>query len=313
MEIQVIINIMAELFIMIVIGYLLFKVGVFDKNFNQKLTKLILHVTMPALIISSVLSVTSTPAAGTVKTTFIASVIIYLIMPFVGIIVAKLIKVDLKKQGLYGFMMTYSNVGFMGFPVISALYGATGVFYTAIINIIFNVTAFTIGVLILKYGGGSKSGISFGKLFSPGMLFSAAAVLIYMFNVDLPYIVDKTINSIGSTTTPLAMLLMGSTLATIPLTHVFNEGKVYVFCFIKQIIIPIILYPTIRFFIKDTMLFEVIIVLMMMPIATNAIMFAIEHGNDEKLAAKSVFISTVMSIFTVPFILYLFQEVFKFI
>lgn len=304
MDIQVIIKIMIELMILIFTGYLLFKFGVFDKNFNQKLTKLILHVTMPALIISSVLSASQRPDGNTVKMTFIASAAIYVVLPVIGIIVAKLMKVDKKKQGLYGFMMAFSNVGFMGFPVVNAVFGATAVFYTAIINIVFNISTFTIGVISLKYGGGTKSKINLGKILSPGMIFSAMAVVIYVFNVNLPSIIEKTINNIGSTTTVLAMLLMGSTLATIPLSNVFNEGKVYMFCFIKQVIIPVILYPTIKFFIKDTLLFEVILILMMMPIAANAIMFSIEHGADEKLAAKSVFISTVMSMATIPLIIY---------
>ena len=71
-----------------------------------------------------------------------------------------------------------------------------------------------------------------------------------------------------------------------------------------QIIIPVILYPTVKYFIKDSTLFGVVMILLMMPIATNSIMFAIENNGDEKLAAKSVFISTVMSIVTIPLILH---------
>ena len=307
MDIQVIINSMIELFIMIFIGYLLFKLGVFDKNFNQKLTKLILHVTMPALIINSVLEQTVKPQAKTVEMTFFVAVAMYVLMPVAGIIVAKLIKADIKKQGLYAFMITFSNVGFMGFPIISAIYGGTAVFYTAIINIIFNVASFTIGVMLLKYGGGANTKISFSKIFSPGVIFSVLAVFIYIFDIRFTATIEKTIGNLGSTTTPLAMLLMGSTLATMPVRQVFNEGRIYLFCIIKQIIIPVILYPTVKFFIKDNLLFGVVMVLLMMPVATNAIMFTIEYNADEKLAAKSVFISTVMSLVTIPLIIFLFK------
>lgn len=304
MDNQVIINIMIQLFLMIFIGYFLFKIGVFDKNFNQKLTKYILHVTMPALIINSVLEQTTRPAMKTVEMTFMVSCIMFVALPIIGIIIAKLIREDKKKQGLYAFMMTYSNIGFMGFPVIDAVYGSTAVFYTAIVNIVFNVTAFTIGILVLRYGGGVNTKFSLSKLFSPGVIFSVAAIFIYLFNIKFPTVVASTIESIGYTTTPLAMLLMGSTLATMAIKEVFNDGKVYLFCLIKQIVIPVLLYPVVKYFVHDSLLFGVIMVLLLMPIATNSIMFAIEYKGDEKLAAKSVFISTVLSLITIPLILY---------
>lgn len=307
MDIQVIINSMLELFIMILIGYLLFKLGVFDKNFNQKLTKLILHVTMPALIINSVLEQTVKPRAETVEITFIIAAAIYILMPIVGIIIAKLIRANIKKQGLFAFMMTFSNVGFMGFPIVSAIYGTTAVFYTAIINIVFNVASFTIGVILLRYGGGTNTKISFLKILSPGVIFSVLAVFIYIFDIRFTDTVERTIENLGLVTTPLAMLLMGSTLATMPVREVFNEARIYLFCIIKQILIPVILYPTVKFFIKDNLLFGVVMVLLMMPVATNAIMFTIEYNADEKLAAKSVFISTVMSLVTIPLIIYLLK------
>ncbi len=304
MDNQVIINIMIQLFLMIFLGYFLLNVGVFDKNFNQKLTKLILHVTMPALIIDSVLTLPVRPDINTVKTIFISSIIIYIAMPIIGIIIAKLIRADVKKQGLYSFMITFSNIGFMGIPVVSAVFGQTAVFYTAIVNIVFNVASFTIGILILRYGGGVNTKFSIGKLFSPGVIFSVGAIFIYLFDVRFPDVVAKTINSVGSTTTPLAMLLMGSTLATMAIREVFNEGKVYLFCVIKQIVIPIILFPTVKYFIHDSLLFGVMMILLLMPIATNSIMFAIEYKGDEKLAAKAVFISTILSVFSIPLVLF---------
>lgn len=303
MDIQIILNIMAELFVMIVIGFILFKLGVFDKSFNQKLTKLILHVSMPALIISSVLNLRQRPGGNNIKTIFIIAVGFYLVMPIIGLIVAKLIKADVKKQGLFAFMMTYSNVGFMGFPVINAICGSVGVFYTAIVNIVFNITSFTIGVLLLKIGGGANGKISFAKIFSPGMIFSVLALFIYFFNWHFPVVVVETIEKLGNTTTPLAMLVMGATLASMPLKQIFNEGKVYIFSLIKQIIIPVIIYPTVKYFVKDGVLFNVIMLLVLMPVATNAIMFSIEYNGDEKLAAKTVFLSTIMSLATIPLII----------
>ena len=99
------------------------------------------------------------------------------------------------------------------------------------------------------------------------------------------------------------MLIMGSTLASMPIKQILNDGKVYIFCLIKQVIIPVIVYPTIKYFVKDGVLFNVVMLLMLMPAATTAIMFSIEYNGDEKLAAKTVFLSTLMSLATIPLLM----------
>lgn len=304
MDVSVIIKIMTELFIMMMIGYVLYKTGILDKNTNEKITKLILYVTMPALIVDSVLEQSQKPSENIVLMTFVVSTVMYIVLPVIGIAMAKLIRADKKQQGLYAFMLTYSNIGYMGFPVIASLFGSTAVFYTAIVNILFSITSFSIGVVLLKYGGSTNAEFDVKKLLKPGVLFSAFAIVIYALDLKFPVVVSDTFNSLGKVTTPLAMMLMGSTLASMSIRQIFGEIKIYVFCFIKQAVLPVCLYPVVKFFISDALLFGVVMVLLMMPVGTNAVMFSIEYEGDEKLAAKSVFVSTVLSMITIPALIY---------
>lgn len=300
MDIEVLANQLIQLFLIICMGYLLYKVKIFNGHVNQKLTKLLLNVSMPAMILSSVLEQTERPPINEVTTVFVAALAMYIILPFISILLVKIMRIPKEQQGLYMFMHTFSNVGFMGFPIISALYGETAVFYTAIINVMFNLSVFTYGVIMVNYAGGEKASLNAQKLLSPGIIGAALALVIYAANIHLPVPVESAVQTLGSVTTPLAMLMIGSTLAAMDIKEIFNDARVYVFSVIKQIVIPIALFYVARVFISDEFILGIVFIMLLMPVANTGLLFATEYNRDEGLAAKTVFITTLMSLFTIP-------------
>ncbi len=300
MDIKILANQLIELFLIICTGYTLYKVKIFNTEVNKKLTKLLLNVSMPALILSSVLEQTERPPSSEVLVVFAAATAMYLILPVISIILVKVMRIPKPRQGLYMFMNTFSNVGFMGFPIINALYGATAVFYTAIINVMFNLSVFTYGVVMVNYAGGEKTPFSVKKLLSPGIIGALLALLIYALNLRFPAPIESFIGTLGGITTPLAMLMIGSTLAAMDIKSVFNDARVYVFSIIKQLVIPIALFFAARFFIHDEFILGIVFIMLLMPVANTAVLFATEYGRDEGLAAKTVFITTAMSVITIP-------------
>lgn len=301
MDIGVLINQLIQLFIVICMGYLLYKINIFNEEVTQKLTKLLLHVSMPAMILSSVLAQTERPPVNEVVEVFIIALAMFVLLPVIGIIVAKLMRMPKEQQGLYIFMTTFSNVGFMGFPIIDALYGEKGVFYAAIINIIFNVAVYTYGTVMMHYGTGKKADLNFKKLITPGILCSIAAILIYAADISFPAPIESAIDKIGSITTPIAMMLIGATLAKMDVKSVFNDWRVYMFSVVKQLILPILLFYAANIFIKNEFILGITLIMFLMPVANTALLFATEYKRDEKLAAKTVFITTLMSLATIPF------------
>ncbi len=306
MDIQVIVLQMIQLFLVIALGYLLLKIKILDVDFNQRLTTLLLSVTTPALIVSSVLSTTIEKDLSEIIFVFIVAIVIFMVLPILGLIIVKIMKVPLHQQGLYIFMTMFSNIGFMGFPVMKSIFGNEAVFLTAIFNMLFNLLVFTVGILFMNYRSAEKISINLRQLFSPGVVSSLVALLIYLTGFQMPDIISSTITMIGDITTPIAMMLIGSTLATIPLKEVFNELRVYPYTILKQIIIPIIAYPILNFFIKDALILGVSLIMISMPVGNIAVLFATEYHKDVALAAKTVFMTTLLSIITIPLIVALF-------
>ena len=132
MDIKVILFSMIQLFLVMAVGYVLYKIKILDADFNKKLTKLLLNVTLPALIISSVMGSGQIKQATPVWFVFLMAVIIYAVFPVIGFIVVKLLRIKKNEQGLYMFMIAFSNVAFMGIPVMNAIYGPVSIFYLTI-------------------------------------------------------------------------------------------------------------------------------------------------------------------------------------
>lgn len=305
MSISIVLNQLIILFILMALGFLLYRIHMMPRDFNRQLTKLLLNVTMPALIINSVLTVEEKASGKTVLFILFLAIIMYLLLPVLGMLLAKILFVPKKQLGLYIFMTVFSNVGFMGFPLINALLGNEAVFYTALFNIIFNLSAFSYGILLVNYGTQNPVRLNFRLLLSPGILLSLLAVVIYFINIPFPESVREAIGSVGSLTTPLAMLLIGASLSSMNLKEVFSDWRIYPYTLLKQFVLPLSLFPLLKLFIHDELLLGVTLIMLSVPVANTAVLFATEYQADEKLAARTVFITTLSSLISIPVVIML--------
>ena len=260
------------------------------------------NVTMPLIILNSVLTRTEADDSSRVITVFLVSLVVYLLLPLVSFSAVRLLHLPQNQQGVYAFMNTYSNVGFMGFPMITALYGEQALLYAAVLNILFNLSAYSIGVWMMHYGSGKKSGLSLKAILNPGMIGSILALLLYFFPVQVPAPVTGAIGSIGGLTSPLAMLLIGANLAGMPFREMFNDWKIYIFTALKQLLVPILIWPLLCLTISDAYIRGIIFVLLSMPVGNTVVLFATQYKKDQVLATKGVFITTLFSLVSIPLV-----------
>ena len=301
MDISILITQMTKLFIIIILGYIIFKIKLVDDNFIKKFTKLILNVTMPCMILASVIKVEERQPITDVLTGLItAAALFFIILPLLSLLLTYIMRVKKHQRGLYIFMGTYSNVAFMGMPVIEALCGSTGLFYTAIFNLMFNLSLFTLGVVMMNAGKENGAKLNIKALLTPGVLLSVLALVVYLINLKLPFIITDTINMVGSITSPSAMLLIGCPLAKMDIKKVFSNIRIYPWTLIKQIAIPLLLWVPLATVIKNETLLIVAYILTAMPVANTAVLFATNYDSDVDSASRGVFITTLFALITVP-------------
>lgn len=308
MDIKILISQMTMLFLIMALGYVILKLKVVDESFSKTFSKLILRVTMPAMVLSSVLDLTERQALRDVLMALgIAFALFFIILPVSGLLLAKIFRVKKGSTGLYVFMNTFSNVGFMGFPVIEALSGSVGLFYAAIYNLVFNLSVFTLGVWLMNKDKGQNEKFDFKLLFTPGVIVAILALVVYFTNIKLPALICDAVRSVGSITSPSAMLIIGCTLAKMDVKSVFSDWRIYPWTIVKQLIIPLLLWIPFSMLITNETLLTVTFILFAMPVANNAVLFANTYDGDSALAARSVFITTLFSLITVPLCVWLIQ------
>ncbi len=301
MDFQVIVNQMIQIFLLISLGYILFKINILNIDFNKQLSNLLISVTMPCLIMSSILTLEEVQSLSEIAFVFLIAIITYLVLPVIGLVLNCILAIPKQDRNLYLFMHIFSNVAFMGFAVISSIFGAQGLFYTVIFNIVFNLFVFSFGQSLF-----SKPTNAIKQFCSPVIVVSIISIICYVCQVTLPFAIVDSAASIGSMTTSIAMLVLGASLAQIPIREVFNNIKIYIYSFIRQVLLPIACYPILSFCITDPLLRGVVFVIIAMPIANIGVIFATQYDGNVQEMSKCVFMSTLFSIVSIPFLVQLF-------
>lgn len=305
MDLSNIITQMIVLFLVMALGYLCEKIGYVDEYVSKKLNILLLNVTTPCLILSSVSTNDISFEKSTVFLILLIAFLMYLILPFIAIILNKIIKIEKENFGLYMFMTIFSNIGFMGYPVTKTIFGESAVFLCSLFNMVFGIFVYSLGIYLFNIDSKEKTKFDLKKVINPGMVSSILAIIIFIFSINIPTFLSSTFEMVGSITSPLAMMLIGCSLARLPIKNIFNEYKLYPYTLIKQIVIPIIMMYILKPFITDPLILGLTIIVLAMPAGNITVMFASKYDGNIALASKGVFITTICSFITIPILCYI--------
>ena len=195
---------MVILFFDISIGYIAKKAHVMDKAIDKGLSKLILNTALPAMILGSVLTADSLPGSTEILITMGLSIVSFAIMTALAFLVTKLLGVRDGHRGVFRFMLTFGNVGFIGFPVLSAIFGPSTLIYGSIFNLPFNFLVFTMGVWFIAQdsGRGAKVKMGLKTFLTPANIACAIAIVLTLLNVHSVPIIGDAAETLGSFTTP---------------------------------------------------------------------------------------------------------------
>ena len=212
-------------------------------------------------------------------------------------------------RGAYVCMLLFTNCGFIGFPVVQAIFGADAVFYASILNIPFYPCLYTLGVYLLSKDaadrglGQAEIALSWRTFVSPCMVASVAAVVLALTGLKFPAVLTNTIGTIGNITTPGALLVIGISIAKQPLREMLGSAKIYLMSALRLIILPVLIWFVLHFFLYDQTILGVIVVTFAMPTATMVSMLADEYGSDQRATVQGVFLTTLFSMVTIPLLM----------
>lgn len=302
-DMTIVIEKMFMLFAIMIAGFIASRIGVIDETANKKFSTLVVNITAPALILASASDDKLSGSKSDALFVLLIAVCMYLILYIMSFFVKYIFRCKGKDVGLHRFMTIFGNNAFMGIPVVEAIFN--NVFYAALFNLPNNILIYSLGGYLLSEKEDGKKKIALKNILNPGVISASLALIMFLCDIKLPYVLKDTFDCVGAITTPLSMLVIGSSLATQSVTKTLKNVRAYLFSIFKLIIAPAIIWYIGHFFIKDFVILGVTVIISAMPAAAVTIMLCNEYDNDANKAAQTVFISTVMSVVTIPLITYL--------
>lgn len=294
MNITTIVTQMIILLLIMIVGFAGAKKNVFNDEVNVYASNILLRIGIPGLIISSVKN--GSPFTGS---ELLNVLIIFSSFTIFTGIVSK-ISVEVlhiqKNKALWQFMILFTNAGFMGLPAIQAILGDQAMLYGALFLLPLNCLMYGYGESLFR-----KGGFSFKKFMNGPMIASIVALILCIFNIKLPYVVAQTCTYIGNVTTPLSMMVIGAGLVKMDVKELLDI-KLWVFTIFKMIVLPLIYMFSLSIFQIDPLIENTIILIMCMPVASNSSVYALMYGEDATLASKTIFMTSVACVITIPIV-----------
>lgn len=281
------------MFLLILVGYLAVRVKVLGAEARQNFSSLLINIVVPAMIVDSYLIPFDPAILSNLLRTALASAAVL----FAGLGIALLATRRMKdpNRPLLRFAITFSNAAYMGFPLIEALFGAEGLLYASI----FNILIWTAGTALLAPGSQEKH--SLGQLLKkPALLAVALGLILYLGQVPVPDLISTPLSLLGGMNTPLSMLITGIIIATSDLRSVIRRGSLWYTLFLRMAVVPAAALLLCLATGTGGMVGAVVILLEACPCAAITSVFAVQYHYDEELAAGSVVVSTLLSIVVLP-------------
>ncbi len=294
------------LMLLMLIGYSVARMKLLDDHAEMNFATLINYVTVPALILSA----TDGGAVAGSKwdsliVLFVASSS-YVFFTLLAFFIPKLFKVKPDEIGVLQFVTVFANNGFMGLPVVLALFGTSGLFYASIFNIPNNILVYSLGVYFISRGK-KKQSVDLRKLLlNPAIISAFLALLLFLFDIQLPSLLSKTLVSLGNITSPLAMFIIGMSMIRINIGDAFKDMRLLAFAVFRMLIIPAAMWFVLRPIITNPLILGVLITIAGMPGPAMAVTLATLYDGNTGMATRYVFISTIISVLTIPLLSLLF-------
>ena len=283
------------------------KLGYLGGEFDRQLSRLVINITCPALILSSAMTGTL-PDRRFILPLLLISVITYALLTGVAILLPRYLTQKKTDEGSIGFALMFGNVGFMGYPVVASIFGHEAVFYAAVLNVVNTFAVFTIGTVLIT-GKSDVEGKHFQKkvLYSTPMLAAYLTMAIVALEIsNIPEAISQPLTMLGDITVPAALLIIGSSMSNLPLRSLLGNSTVYVTTLFRLVLLPIGIH-----FLMDTLGFSPLVVnintlVIAMPVATYGTILCLRHEKDTTLMTEVTFITTLFSMLTIPALTLLF-------
>lgn len=308
MNIFLIFSKVSVIFLLILLGFTLTRAKILQPEAQRSFTNLLIYAFLPAALIKAFhVPYDGLKFADGLRVSLIMA-ISYSIALLIAFLISKKMSSNLQRQDVLAIGMVLPNVTFMGYPVIESLLGSEYLFFIVMANIPFEILSWSVIAKIASRHGDTPSNEHFIKtlISSPPLIAITFSVLLYLSPFRIPDPFLSTIHYLANGMTPVAMIIVGMSLAKANIFNLLKNKGLYLASGFRLLIFPIALFTILKLLGFTGALLTIPTVIFAMPTAGYTNIIANRYGSDATYAAELISMCTLLSLISIPIIMSLF-------
>jgi len=304
LDLMMVFQSLVGLFLLIGLGIFLAKSGILPTSIASGLSAFILKVTMPCTCFLALVQQSYDPAfLRDAVLMFLTGFLVVLLTLAVSVVLSNVFSIPRSRRGVWAFSATFSNYGFMGFPIILSLLGSYALALAAIFSIVFNLIIYSLGDMVISRDvASSQDRVSLKKIILTPLNFGILmSLVVYFGRIPLPAAISVPITHLSNTTTPMSLIVTGILLSDCNLREVITDKSLYGCAALRLLVYPFLslfLLKSLPFL--NPMIVSVIVIIMSMPTAASATFLSETKGADSVFGSKVILITSILCIVTLP-------------
>ena len=296
----------AELFIMILLGFILVKSSLLTKHDSKVLSTVALYIVTPCVIINAFQVQYSQDVKNGIILSFLAAIIVHIIY----IVMARMLGKVYTLNGVEKATVIYTNAGNLIIPLVQALLGKEWVVYTTGYILVTTVFIWTHGRMLIC----EEKGFNVKELLkNVNVIASIIGILMFALKIQLPSLITETMDSMSATIAPISMIVAGMLIAGMDVKDCLKNQRLYIIIFLKMIVFPCFALILLKFTNLSSMakngdmILLISLLASVAPTAASVTQIAQIYDADSEYASAYYFITTMLCILTMPFFVWMYQ------
>ncbi|HHT51191.1 MAG TPA: AEC family transporter [Eubacteriaceae bacterium] len=291
------------LFLLIIVGFIVGKLGIISENGQKELSNFVLKVTLPATIILALQLEYTRERFNISLNIMLIMIIVYVVTITISKLLSRYYRVSTGQRDIIEVASVLPNTSFMGYPIVLSILGEEALFYAVLgAGLVFELIAWTYGNLTISKSNGPTLNKRIIKtmLLSPGILSIAIGFTLFILRIKIPEPINSTLGFLSQASSPLAMIVVGILLSRSDIKKCILDGKLFLVAITRLLVFPFIVFITLNTLGVEGIVLTIPIVMLSMPPAAYVAMFSANANNDTDLASQIIFIASLFSVITIP-------------
>jgi len=317
MALGIIVRQIAVLAILVIIGLVASRSKVITSASKDFLARIIFYITLPAMLLTNFSRIDLTPRLlSNSLQVLVLSIFVLFFMLLIGWLTSKIAGLKGSSAAIFRLHSMLGNVIYLGLPVISSLFGEEGLLYGSIFVLVSNILMWTVGVAVITPGTSFSIRKNLGRILNLNTIAIITGFILFLLSIKLPPIILDSVGALGRANTYLSMIYIGAVLWFADGRKMMRNKAVYLLSLNRLIIVPLLILGIFilisHFFpsLTDSKVVSVLVMQAAMPCMVNVVIMVNILGGDDGIATANVFISTLLSVITLPFILMIISMIY---